>query len=90
MEIEFNTGGIPDFGGSQSIARKSTTPPAASPVSLSSTDSLKNQMSSLSDVRPDKVAKARDLVSDPDYPSDDVLGKVAGKLASHISGGTSE
>ena len=38
-------------------------------------------------VRPDKVAKAKQLVQDENYPSKEVLEKVADLLAGHLRGG---
>jgi hypothetical protein len=35
-------------------------------------------------IRPEAVARASALVSDPNYPSDEQLRKVAGKLAKRL------
>jgi hypothetical protein len=82
MEIEFNTGGINQPDSSQSINRRSATPPASDPVSFSSSNSLDSQMSKMSTVRPEQVAKAKALLAGGDYPNDETLGKLAGHLAS--------
>ena len=37
------------------------------------------------EVRPDKVARAKKLLQDPNYPSGKVLGSVARLMARHLS-----
>jgi hypothetical protein len=39
-----------------------------------------------SQIRPEKVAQASALVSDPTYPSDETLNRLAGLLAKNING----
>ncbi len=80
MEIEFNTGQIPQGDYSQSAVRPGATPPAPDTASFSTSDALNSQLSNLSTVRPEQVARARTLVADENYPSDDVLGRVADRL----------
>jgi len=80
MEIEFNTGLVPQVESSQLTVRRNATPPLPGPVSFSSSDSLNSQLSQLSSVRPEQVDRARALVADESYPSDDVLKQVADKL----------
>jgi hypothetical protein len=82
MEIEFNTGQIPPGDFSQPAARQSASAPAPDTASFSASASLNSQMSSLSTVRPEQVARARGLVADEGYPSDEVLSKVADRLVS--------
>ncbi len=80
MEIEFNPSRVPKVEPSQTAAR----PSAAAPMDEASfqvSAALKDKLNSLSDVRPDKVAYAKDLVSDSQYPPDDVLDRIAVLLA---------
>ena len=84
MVIEFNTSRIPSGSPSQPTARPSAAPSATDQASFSGTDSINDQMSTLSTVRPDKVAAARDLVADGNYPSDNDLSRMAGLLATHL------
>jgi anti-sigma28 factor (negative regulator of flagellin synthesis) len=93
MEIEFNTGRISQGGYSQPPARQSATPASPDPVSFSASDSLNSQLSTLSTVRPDQVARAKALVADGNYPSDEVLHRVADRLVNESTsnaGGASE
>jgi len=55
-------------------------------ASFSASDSLKSHLSKISTVRPEQVAKAKKLLSDENYPSDDELERVAGLLADHLTG----
>jgi anti-sigma28 factor (negative regulator of flagellin synthesis) len=84
MVIEFNTNLSPQMDPSQSSVKRSDPAAAADSASFSSTDSLNGQLSSMSTVRPDKVAAAKDLVADGNYPSDKDLSRIAGLLADHI------
>ena len=84
MEIEFNPNSrIPQAGPSQPTARRRTTSAAPDSVSFSTSDSLKRQLSQISTVRPEQVARAKELVSDPSYPPDYVINRIAALLAIH-------
>ena len=83
MEIDFNPGRVPQVEPSQTTARPSASAPAdesSFPASAALQDKLKNQ----SDLRPDQVARARDLLSDSKYPPDDVLDRIAVLLAINV------
>lgn len=84
MVIEFNTNRNPQIDPGQSAVKRSEPVAAADSASFPATDSLNGQLSSMSSVRPDKVAAAKDLVADGNYPSDKDLSRVAGLLADHI------
>ena len=83
MEIEFKTGRIPQAESSQPVARRDAVPAAPDTVSFSNSDSLKSQLNNISTVRPEQVANAKQLVSDPNYPPDYVLNRIAVLLAIH-------
>ncbi len=87
MEIEFNTGRIPQAESSPQAAKRTSVPDASAAVSFSASDSLKSQLSSLSAPRPEAVAKGKQLVADASYPPDYLLDRVAKLLA--ISGNSS-
>ena len=70
---------------SQSPVKRSDPAASADSASFSSTDSLNGQLSSMSTVRPDKVAAAKDLVADANYPSNSDLSRIAGLLANHLT-----
>jgi len=84
MEIEFNTGRIPQAESSQPVTRRDAAPAASDAVSFSTSDSLKSQLSSMSTVRPEQVARGKELVSDTHYPPDYVMNRIATLLAIHI------
>lgn len=54
-------------------------------MSFEQTTSLQQSLRDANQVRPEKVAQASALVADASYPSDEVLNRVAGLLAEHIS-----
>ncbi len=83
MEIEFNPSRVPQPGSSQPVARRDATPAAADAVSFSTSDSLRSQLSKISTVRPEQVARAKALVADIQYPPDYVLDRIATLLAIH-------
>lgn len=81
MEIEFNT---------NRIARADSVQPAVKPqVARAETDaavfpsvaSLEAGLSNVPEVRTDKVQQARDLVTNVQYPPNDVLDRIAVLLA---------
>jgi len=83
MEIDFNPGRVPKAEPSQPVARPSasaTADEASFPGSAALQDKLKN----LSTIRPEKVAQAKALVSDSEYPPNDVLDRIAVLLAIHV------
>jgi len=84
MEIEFNTTGrIPQPESSKPAARRDAAPAASDAVSFSTSDSLKSQLSKISTVRSEQVARAKQLVADGQYPPDYVLNRIANLLAIH-------
>jgi hypothetical protein len=83
MRIDPNFDRVPVTGTqSAPVAAKRTTGSAGAGVSQSS--ELLKSVKDLPVVRADRVARARELLSDPNYPSDEVLGRVAGRLAEGI------
>jgi hypothetical protein len=70
--------------------RQASTRPAAAPAASSASDSfdstatLKSAQSQTATVRPDKVARASQLLADPSYPNDKVLNQLAGFLANRL------
>jgi hypothetical protein len=89
MEIEFNTGRIPQQGYSQPAVRQTANPAQPDTASFSTSDSLNSQLSSMSTVRPEQVARARELVADENYPSDEVLNRVANRLVNESEANSS-
>ena len=83
MEIEFNTGRITPASPAQPAGKRDVAPAAPDTVSFSTSDSLKNQLSQISTVRPEQVARAKQLVADTQYPPDYVLNRIAILLAIH-------
>ena len=81
MEIEFNIGRVSPTEPNQPVAKRSTSPVASAAVSFSASDSLKAQLDQISTVRPEQVAKAKELVADAHYPPDYVLNRIAVLLA---------
>lgn len=86
MEVDFNTGRNPITGSTQPIVRQPAVVPAAeNNMSFERTQSLEQSLKDTSQIRPEKVAQATALVSDPNYPSDETLNRMAGLLAQHLN-----
>lgn len=83
MGIKVNPGRIPDPAVGQPIARRE----AAAPVdagAFQQSQALEQTLKSGSDIRPEKVAQARAVLSDVKYPPDALLDSIANLLAVHI------
>ena len=83
MEIEFNTSRIakreialPATRGDASAATTDTT-------SFTATSSLEGQLLNVPAVRVDKVALAKSLLTNPNYPPTELLDRIAALLAVH-------
>ena len=83
MEIEFNPGRVPKVEQSQTAARPNATAPADE-TSFTDSAALQDKLKNLTDVRPEKVAYAKGLVSNTEYPPDDVLDRIAVLLAINV------
>ena len=83
MEIEFNPGRVPKVEPSQTAARPNATAPVDE-TSFTDSTALQDKLKNISDVRPEKVAYAKGLVSDAKYPPNDVLDRIAVLLAIHV------
>ncbi len=84
MEVEFNPGLNVNPVTGPSVARQQNTTPADTNMSFERTQSLQKTMQDTSPVRPAAVTQASALISDDSYPSDELLGKMAGLLADKI------
>jgi hypothetical protein len=84
MEVEFNVGLAANNPVSQSPVRRESTQPATSAMSFENTQALEQTLKETSTVRPEAVQRATALLSDADYPSNDVLNRVATVLAQNI------
>ena len=83
MEIEFNPSRVPKVEPSQTAVRASA-PASAGETSFAVSAALKDKLKNLSDIRPEKVAYAKDLVSNSQYPPNDVLDRIAVLLAINV------
>jgi hypothetical protein len=85
MEIEFNTGGPvgkPDPG--KPAARKEPTPPVREDASFQ-TDALERKLKDLPPLRPERVERAKGLLTGSGkYPPDEMLVGIANLLAMHM------
>ena len=85
MEIEFNTGRIGNREAGQPVTRPSTTATATATDSASFTSAatLERQLINVPTVRVDKVALAKTLITNPNYPPTELLDRIAALLAVH-------
>ena len=85
MEVELNPGRIANTGVNQPVKRQEPTPqPAENTMSFERIQALETNLQAAPKIRPEAVARASALVSDANYPPDELLNKIAGVLASHI------
>jgi hypothetical protein len=84
MEIEFNPGLKATSGINPPVASRENTQPAENTMPFERTQALEKTLKENS-IRPETVARASALVADENYPSDELLDKVAGVLAGHIN-----
>jgi hypothetical protein len=86
MEVEFNAGLTGNTPVSQSPVRREPAQSAASAMSFDNTQALEQTLKETTTVRPEAVNRAATLLSDPNYPSDEVMDRVATALAQNITG----
>ena len=85
MEIEFNPSlTVTNNPVGPSTVRPVSTQPGENAMPFENTQALEQTLKETSNVRPDVVAKAAALVSDPNWPTDESLNRVAGVLAQNI------
>ena len=86
MEVEFNAGLTGNTPVGQSPVRREPAQSAASAMSFDNTQALEQTLKETPTVRPEAVNRAAALLSDPNYPSDEVLDRAATALAQNITG----
>jgi hypothetical protein len=84
MEIEFNPGLKTTSGINQPVASRENTQSAENTMPFERTQALEKTLKENS-IRPEMVARASALVADENYPSDELMNKIAGVLAGHIN-----
>jgi hypothetical protein len=84
MEIEFNPSRVPSAGPGQPASRQDAVPASTDGASFPVTTVLQEKLKNLQAVRPEQVERAKLLKSDPQYPPDDILDRIAVLLANHV------
>jgi hypothetical protein len=82
INMKINAGGITATTPAKRGAPKSLSPNGGD--SFASTNALEGALKSLPDVRPDTVARARQLINDPDYPSASTVRQLSDFLAGKL------
>ena len=85
MEVEFNPGLNVNIGTGQPVARPTNPQPSDNTMSIGRTQDLEKTLQETPQIRPEAVARASALASDENYPSDELLNKMAGFLAGKIT-----
>ncbi len=85
MEIKVNPGRIPDPAVGQPIARREAAS-AVDSETFETSKALEQALKSGSDIRPEKVAHARAVLSDVKYPPNALLDSISNLLAVHFKG----
>jgi hypothetical protein len=84
MEVEFNASLAASNPVSQSPVRRQPTQSAGNVMSFENTQALEQTLKETPTVRPEAVSRAAALLADTNYPSDEVLNRVASTLAQNI------
>ena len=84
MQIDFNTNRIANSGLNKPIHRQEGTPSSTDTTSFTAAAALNAQLNDVPAVRTDKVALAKSLIKDPDYPPAELLDKVANLMSQNI------
>jgi len=83
MEIDFNTSRIAKPEITSPATRSATSPAATDTSSFTGAASLDTQLQSLPPTRGDQVALAKTLITNPEYPPQFLLDRIAALLAAH-------
>ena len=83
MEIKLNPGRGPDAATRQPIAHREAQP-LMEAEAFEQSQALERTLRSGSDIRPEKIAQARAVLSDVKYPPDALMDGIANLLAFHI------
>ena len=85
MEIEFEPGRMGKPNLYQSVARPAATrTESSSDAPFQNTDTVEARLRLLPPIRPEKLHRAKSLLSDVEYPPDEMLVGIANLLAMHI------
>ena len=84
MEIEFNTSRLSNPANHQPVKWPDPAAPANDTAPLSSAQALEQSVRNLPLVRPEQVARARELVADVQYPPTEMLERISSLLALHL------
>ena len=85
MKIDANPGRHPIAATSQPVVRRESTPTTETTMSFERIQALEQTLKETPLVRPEKVAQAKALAADSNYPSDKVLNRLADVFAKHIT-----
>ena len=85
MEVKLNPGLPANAEKNQPAARRESIKPAEDTMPFERTQALEKTLQETAQVRPEAVARASALAADANYPSDELLDKVAGVLAGSIN-----
>jgi hypothetical protein len=87
MEIKsnINTRALFEPASAQAASAYKKNPAVSDSTAFGQVDSLEGQLSGEPTTRGAAVARAQELIAQSSWPTSEVLGKVAGVLANHIS-----
>jgi len=83
MEIEFNTSSISRREVAAAITKREAAAPVTDTTSFTASTSLEDQLGNVPAARVDKVALARSVMANPNYPPQELLDRIAVLLAMH-------
>jgi len=84
MNIEFNPNRITGPAAGQPVAKSDAPAPQQDTASLGKADELKSAINNIPLVRPEKVAAAREAISDAKYPPDSMLRAISALIAEKL------
>jgi len=85
INMKINTGGIPATTHAKRSAPKPLSPSGGD--AFASSNALEGALKNVPDVRPEAVARARQLINDPNYPSADTVRQLSNFLAGKLQSG---
>lgn len=82
INTSMNVGGI--NGATPSGRARNAAQPASDTASFTGADAVEAALKSLPDIRPEAVDRAKQLISDPTYPSAAVVKQLSNYLAANL------
>ena len=84
MEVEFNTERVSQTSLTPPVSRTVAAASASDTASFPTTDSLLAKLKDIPMIRESKIAQAQALLSNGEYPPEDILDRIAVLIAANV------